>query len=98
LYKRQGKEKAQTAMVGPGEEKTLFELPLDDILLPGRQKERVYNWSWIARPAPPESPIYHMRQKGFVDQADFWAEVKIEGKDYRSEKVVLKVTGGRPKP
>jgi hypothetical protein len=93
----------KTSQVSPGKELQLFELPLDEILFQGQAEnvkasERKWGWTWIARPAPPRSPIHAMRGKGYVPSATFRAIVSINGKPAASEKVTLKVKGAETKP
>jgi len=84
----------------PGSEKVAFEFPLAEILRvqdPKVVRENyragrpVMVWDWMARPAPPPSPIHMARGGGFVEKATFWVEVTVEGTTVSSDKVVLKV-------
>jgi len=94
------KEKPTRASVKPKAEQAVFELSLDEILFQGmegdprRSRDRKWAWDWIARPEPPASPIHRWRQEGFVDQATFWAQVTVDGRDVSSEKVTLKIELG----
>jgi len=84
----------------PGSDKVAFEFPLAEILRVQDPKvvredyragRPVLVWDWMARPAPPPSPIHMLRDGGFVEKALFWAEVTVEGATVSSDKVVLKV-------
>lgn len=103
LWRRDGdKAGKKWGEVEPGAEQVIFELPLDDILFNGVKeppggKDRVWGWDWIARPAPPRSPVHAIRGAGFLPKASFWAEVTVGGKTLLSEKVELKVKANKPK-
>jgi hypothetical protein len=42
---------------------------------------------------PPPSPVW--ARDGSYRDAQFWMEIKVEGKKYASEKVLLKVKGAK---
>jgi hypothetical protein len=95
-------EPKATIEVKPGEERVLFTLPLDEILYNGQDPVKpqrgLWSWDWIARPAPPLSPIHEMRGKGFVAETTFWAVVVIDGKRFESPRVKLNVKQPKPNP
>jgi hypothetical protein len=84
------KAKFKPAKLDAGQEAVAFELPLGEILLP-RGKDWPYFWEWDARPMAPLSPIYQLRNKGFVDRATFWVQTQVRGRKVTSPKVELKV-------
>lgn len=85
------KVKPTTMRVGPDEEKVIFELPLDEILL-REGKTNPWYWSWLRRPPPPHSPIHQPREKNkFVDSATFTVTVVINGQEVKSNEAELRV-------
>jgi hypothetical protein len=98
----EGKEDVKQVRVEPGKEQVVFELPLEDIFLRGRNADGPWRWDWPRRPEPPRSPIHKYRQRGFVDQARFTATVVIgtrpltaDARTLTSDPAVLKVKPGK---
>ncbi len=82
-------------MVEPGKEQVVFELPLDDILLPAGKADAAWRWDWPRRLAPPPSPLYKQRSQGFVDRVAFTATVKLGDVEATSDEAVLKVKASK---
>lgn len=75
--------------VPAGAEKVVHEWPLA-VLLDAKKGGR---WDWMARPAPPPSPIHLLRGKGLETEASFWVTIGRDKGVVGSSKVVLKVKG-----
>ena len=90
-------EKLSPVRVAPGREQSVFELPLDKILLQGGKdarphaRDRRWRWDWLAEMLPPLSPVHRWRTPGYVEKARFWAEVSVSGTRLSSEKALLKL-------
>ncbi len=92
LYRRtEGKGDAPSALVEPGKEQVVFELPLDDILLTAGKAGATWSWDWPRRLAPPPSPLVKQRGEGFVGRIAFTAKLKVGDMEATSEEAVLKV-------
>jgi hypothetical protein len=89
--KKELEAKSFTALK-PGQERVIFELPLDDILLRGKTKDGEFRWGWPRRPAPPLSPIYRKAgSRDLVEQASFLVRMTIDGQNVTSKSVSLKI-------
>jgi hypothetical protein len=75
----------------PGQSSVVFEISLTELFSDPERRDKQWGWDWIARPKSPASPIHRYRDEGYEDVATFWAEVRIGGESYASEKVTLKV-------
>ncbi len=92
LYRQtEGKGDAPSALVEPGNEQVVFELPLDDILQAAGKAGSAWRWDWPRRLAPPLSPLVKQRGEGFVDRIAFTAKLKVGDTEATSEEAVLKV-------
>jgi hypothetical protein len=87
----QGK-KVEVVAVAPGKEATLFEIPLDDLLMEKKAPAAEWRWDWQRRPAPPLSPIRKTRDGQFVEQATFLVELSVNGAKLRSNLALLAIT------
>jgi len=91
-FERSGDE-PKPIRLKPGEEKVLFELPLDEVFLqrPAPQRKPKWRWDWMARPQAPITPIHRFRERGFAERVTFWAEALVNDKWLSSGDVELKV-------
>ncbi|HEV3259877.1 MAG TPA: hypothetical protein VG013_23620 [Gemmataceae bacterium] len=75
-----------------GEERVVFEFPLDEILLQGKPKDGSLGWSWNLRLPPPKSPIYRTAgSRDLVGEASFIVRLKTGGHTVDSKEVRLTV-------
>lgn len=84
------------AVLRPGQEQVVFELPLARILRLDEQADREWSWNWPRRPEPPRSPIHRWRHPGFNPQAVFQAKITVGGEEVLSTTAVLQVKEGDP--
>lgn len=84
------------AVLRPGQEQVVFELPLARILRLDEQADKEWRWNWPRRPEPPRSPIHRWRQPGFNPQAIFQAKVTVGGEGVLSNTAMLQVKEGDP--
>lgn len=83
--------------VQAGEERIVFELPLDEILLRPvfgdiEVAKPAWRWDWIARSAAPLTP-FHEKSGGnrLIRRAEFWAVVDVDGRPVASKKLSLEL-------
>ena len=89
-------ESAKPMLLEPGEERVVFELPLDEILLKDDESRKKWRWDWRRRPEPPRSPIHRWRRLGYNATATFLVNIKFGREIVRSNSVELKVTPTDP--
>ena len=64
------------------------------MLLQGQNPDKPdgdWRWDWMRRPEPPRSPVHNYRKPGYVDKAEFRAEVMVGAGRVVSNTVVLAV-------
>lgn len=93
VYLLAGRESKTTDQVhlAPGERHTCFSQPLSETLNSNAARQRGWEWTWSAHPAPPFSPIHRMGSDDFVSMAVLWAEVVLDKQSLRSEPVIIKI-------
>jgi len=75
--------------VPPGQDATVFDYALDDILLKQAAKGDQWYWDWPRRSAPPRSPF--QARQGIVSQVMFQASLVLGDERLLSQFVVLHV-------
>ena len=98
LLARNESKTSEQVHIPPGERHTCFSLPLSEILRSNFPRKGGWEWTWVAHPAPPLSPIHRLRSNDFVSTAVFWVEVVLDNQSLRSEPVIVEVKAGQVSP
>jgi hypothetical protein len=103
-------KKLPIVVVKAGEERVVFELPVNEILFDfhasdkqRKDRQKRWRWDWPLRLAPPLTPFHikagkradtDRRSVHLLRRADFWAEVEVGGRRIASKPVPLKLRLG----
>lgn len=84
-----GKLPLQPVTVNKEQARVIRTIPLDQILFKTAPEQTIYYWVWNKK-KPPISPLI-LGKKSLVPEVEFWFSITIDGKEYLSNTVKLKV-------